>query len=135
MKLITLTRNGILLTAIFSCSFSLSAQNGMTQEQMQVMMENAAKMQACFENLKPGVMETLEQKSTQMQKEVRTLCEAGKRDEATQKAIQFGMEMQSSPEMQELRTCGEQAAAMMAGGFSAGGPGHEGESSHVCDNL
>lgn len=85
------------------------AQNfqGMNEQDMQKMMQQAMKAQACMEKIDQAELKALEQRSNEFDTEVRALCAAGKRDKAQKKAIKFGKEMAKKPVLQEMKKCGE----------------------------
>ncbi len=92
-----------------------AAQNyqGMNEEDMQKVMQQMQKMQACMQNVDQDKLKALEQRSKQFETKVKSLCANEKRDEAQKKAISFGMEMAKDPSMQQMRKCGELSKAMM----------------------
>ena len=130
------TRNSIIKSAstvflFISLTQILHAGNpGMTEEQMEQLMKNAEKMQACMAKMDQSAMQKLSDKGKKMQGELKSLCAAGKRDEAQSKAIKFGQEIATSKEMQEMKKCGEMAQQMMKQ-MPAASPG----SRHVCDGF
>ncbi len=92
-----------------------AAQNyqGMNKGDMQKMMQQMQKMQSCMQNVDQAKLKELEQRSNQLEAEVKSLCANGKRDKAQDKAISFGMKMMNDPEMQKMRKCGEMMKGMM----------------------
>jgi len=90
------------------------AQNyqGMNEEDMQKMMEQMQEMQSCMQNVDQGKLKVLEQRSYEIEAEVKSLCTSGKRDEAQKKAISFGKEVAKDPTMQAMRKCGEMMKGM-----------------------
>ncbi|MEN8262107.1 MAG: hypothetical protein ABFR82_01430 [Nitrospirota bacterium] len=92
-----------------------AAQNyqGMNEEEMQKVMQQMQKMQACMQNVDQDKLKVLEQRSNQFGAEVKSLCTSGKRDEAQKKAISFGKEMAKDPSMQAMKKCGELSKGMM----------------------
>ncbi|MGR8935137.1 MAG: hypothetical protein ACU837_12220 [Gammaproteobacteria bacterium] len=85
----------------------------MNQEQMQQMLQQLQGMQTCMQNIDQDEMRAFEQRAKQMEGEVRALCDAGKRDEATAKALAFGKEALNNKTMQEMRKCGEGMKSML----------------------
>ncbi len=88
-----------------------SAQNyqGMNEGDMQQMQ----KMQSCMQEVDQAKLKVIEQRSYQLEAEVKSLCAKGKRDKAQDKAISFGMEMMNDPEMLKMRKCGEMMKGTM----------------------
>jgi len=90
------------------------AQNyqGMNEGDMQKMMEQMQEMQSCMQNVDQAKLKVLEQRSYEIEAEVKSLCTSGKRDEAQKKAISFGKEVAKDPTMQAMRKCGEMMKGM-----------------------
>lgn len=100
-------------------------------EEMMLKMQN---MQTCMEGVDQAALQAFEQRSNQIDTQVKALCASGKRDEAQQMAISFGQEVAKTPALQEMKRCGE----MMEG---AAMPNNmpmvkdtDYSSHHVCDN-
>ncbi|MFA4916840.1 MAG: hypothetical protein WC560_09235 [Syntrophales bacterium] len=79
----------------------------MNQADMQKQMQQMQKMQACMQNVDQAKLKEIQQRSEQVNTEIKSLCKSGQRDKAQKKAISFGMEMVKDPTMQEMRKCGE----------------------------
>ena len=79
----------------------------MNQQDMQKMMQQAQKMQACMQKIDQAELEKLRVKAEAMSAEIQALCDAGKRDEALSTAIRLGRDMQSEPVMREMQGCSE----------------------------
>jgi hypothetical protein len=65
-----------------------------------------------MQNVDQGKLKVLEQRSYEIEAEVKSLCASGKRDEAQNKAISFGKEVAKDPTMQVMRKCGEMMKGM-----------------------
>jgi predicted transcriptional regulator len=93
------------------------AQNpmGMSQEDMQNMMQQMQQAQACMEKIDQSELEALEKKSKQFDAEMRSLCASGKRDAAQDKAMDYMREVVNSPVVKEAKRCGEMMKGMMQG--------------------
>jgi len=96
---------------------ALQAQNyqnyqNMSEQDMQKMMQQAQKMQECMMNIDQEKLRKIEQRSKQLDAELKALCAEGKRDEAQAKAISFGMELAEDPTLLEMRKCGEMYQGM-----------------------
>ena len=105
----------------------------MSDEQMQQMMQNAQQMQDCMGQIDDADMQAFEDKSEAMDKEIKALCAAGKRDEARAKAMAYGKEKTASPVMKAMKQCGDMAMKMMppaATAMTGASASH-----HVCDDL
>ncbi|MFA6162950.1 MAG: hypothetical protein WC685_05950 [Methylobacter sp.] len=99
-------------------------------EEMMLQMQN---MQTCMEGVDQTALQSFEQRSSQMDSELKALCASGKRDEAQQLAISFGQEMAKTSALQEMKRCGE----MMKGVAMPNMPivkDTDYSIHHVCDN-
>jgi hypothetical protein len=111
------------------------AQNvqGMSGQDMQSMMQKMQEMQSCIANIDQAELKALEQRSEKMEAEVKDLCSAGKRDEAQQKAMDFGREVSDSPAVQTMKKCTAGLEGMMPD-IGVGDILEELKDKHVCDN-
>lgn len=110
----------------------------MDKQQMQAMMQQAQKMQACMKNIDQSELQSFEQRGRQMATEVKAMCNAGKRSAAQSKVIAFSQEVAASPVLQKMKNCGEMMQGMMPKlpqmiqSYEA----KKGNSKlHICDNL
>ena len=109
------------------------AQQGMSQADMQQMMQQAKKMEACMANVDQAALTAMSKKAETMEQEVKSLCRAGKRDEAQKRAMKFGLEMAANEEMKKMLQCGEMMRGMMP---KIGMPTvEEMENRHICDGY
>jgi hypothetical protein len=91
------------------------------------------KMQSCMQNVDQEELKALEQRSYQMEADIKSLCANGKRDEAQEKAISFGKQMATAPAIQTMRKCGEMMKGMMPK-MPFMEQDKDYSSHHVCDN-
>jgi len=115
---------------------SVFAENmgGMSEEQMQQMMQQAQGMQTCMQNVDQAEMQAFEQRAKQMEADTQALCASGKRDEAMQLAMDFGKEMSGNKAMLEMKKCGEGMKNMVPKIAEAAQNGEHGKSGrHICD--
>jgi hypothetical protein len=131
----TFTPKFLALTLIATLSMAVQAGGGMSEEQMQHMMEQAQKMQECMARIDQSGLDALAARADAMEKEVKALCDAGKRDQAQKLAIKYGREISASPEMQALQKCGEMAQGMMQQMPMMSDLGQEYDDQHVCDGM
>lgn len=90
------------------------------------------KMEACMKNVDEAKLEELEQRSSKIEAEVKSLCASGKRAEAQAKAMTFAQEMAKNPTLQAMSKCGEMMKGMMPKvPFTDQGKVPSGR--HVCD--
>ncbi len=94
---------------------TVTAQNspGMSEKETQQMMQQIQNLQKCMQNIDQSEMKALEQRAKKFEKEVKSLCKKGQRDQAQKKAISFGMEVSKTPVMQKMKKCGEQMTGVM----------------------
>ena len=114
----------------------VSAQDfsGMDSQQMQAMMQNAQKMQTCMQNIDQSAMADLQKKGQKMAAEVKALCAAGKRSEATAKAMAYGQQMASDPSLKDMRKCSEMMGDVMPELMEIAAPYmDENSDQHICD--
>ena len=93
------------------------AQNpmGMNQQDMQKMMQQMHKAQACMEKIDQGRMQLLEQEATAFESKMRSLCAAGKRSEAQSQAIAFGQKMMNDIAVKQIQNCTKNMVDSMKG--------------------
>ena len=105
------------ITVLFICIFmpllSHAQQPNMNQEQMQQMMQQAQQMQDCFAKVDQQALMAIGEKAKAMESEIKSLCQAGKRNEAQSTAIKFGLAMSQDENVAAARECGKMAQGMM----------------------
>ena len=121
----------LILLMLLPASAALAAPQ-MSDEQMQQMMQNAQQMQDCMSQVDEGAMQAFEDRAEQMDKDIKALCAAGKRDEAQAKAMAYGKEMAASSTMKAMKQCGDMAMKMMSPAATA--VTGASASHHVCDD-
>lgn len=97
-------------------AFSAHAQQppaGMSQADMQRMMQGMQAMQQCMAKVDMAAMERLGQEGEKVQAEVESLCKAGKRAAAQARAMEFGMRVVKDPNMQTMQECSKQMQGML----------------------
>jgi hypothetical protein len=103
-------------------------------EGMQDLMQQAQKAQACMENIDESQFDTLEQEGKNMQSEIKSLCSAGKRDEAQKQAISYSKEMMARPEMQQIQKCSEMLRGMIPD-MPFDNFEEKYKNQHICDDI
>ena len=120
------------------------AQNpmGMSETDMQKMMQQMQQAQACMEKIDQSQLEALEKKSKQFEAEMKSLCASGKRDAAQDRAMDYMKEIVNSPVVKEAKRCGDMMKGMMDGmmqGMKQQGSilnqDKDYSNQHVCDSL
>lgn len=138
-------RNLIYLLILFPVIVFAQEQPGMppnmpmNMEEMQRNMQqmDMGKMQeamACMKNIDQSALEGLKKEGERMKAEVGALCKNGKRNEAQDKAMAYGKEMMSRPELMKMRECGKMMAGMMPK-MPFEHIEEKNKNSHVCDNF
>ncbi|MDP6150878.1 MAG: hypothetical protein QGH46_06580 [Gammaproteobacteria bacterium] len=95
----------LICTLLIAAGAAAQDPGRIDQQDMQKMMQQAQKMQACVQKIDQAELEKLRVKADVMAAEIQALCEAGKRDEALSTAIRRGRELQAEPVMREMREC------------------------------
>ena len=110
------------------------AQNypGMSEADMEKMMQQMQKMESCMKNVDQSKLQALEKRSRQVETEVKSLCASGKRDEAQKEAIAFGKEVVNNSAMKTMRTCGKMVKDVMPE-LSFTGLENYIKDRHICD--
>lgn len=126
-----------LLISVLLIPVTASAQNmgGMTEAQMQQLMQQAQTMQNCMANIDQAEWQAFQQKAEAMDAEVKALCAAGKRDAAMARAMAFGKDTAQSSIMQDMKKCGEGMKNMLPNLPKTVHPTEDisGKPRHICD--
>jgi predicted lipoprotein len=110
---------------------SLAVAQGMDEGQMQKMMQNAEKMQACMSQVDKSAMEAMARDAQAFQEKIKALCAAGKRKQAMSDAMAYGKQVNASADMKKMRECSKYMEGMMPD-IPVPDPENEG-GSHICD--
>jgi len=86
---------------------------GMSERDMQNMMQQMQEMQTCMQGIDQSRIQELEQRANRVEAKVNSLCTSGKRDEAQQEVIAFAQDFRSNPDIQLMMKCGEKMRGMM----------------------
>ncbi len=132
------------ITLLCLIPLSTFAQNpmGMSDADMQKMMQQMQKAQACMEKIDQSQLDALEKKAKQFEAEMKSLCASGKRAAAQERAMDYMKEVVGSPVVKEAKRCGEMMKGMMDGMMQ--GMNQQGSlmtedkdytNQHVCDSF
>ncbi len=121
------------LFLLIPCAAFAQNYQGMNEQDMQKMMEQMQKMQVCMQDVDQAELKTLEHRSKQLESDIKSLCAAGKRDEAQERALSFGRDVAKAPAMQKMKECGEMMKGMMPE-MPFTDLDKDYSSHHVCDN-
>lgn len=102
----------ILVLLLPVVTFAQTSQ-GMNEQDMQKLTQQMQRLQSCMQNVDQAELQEIQQRSVQVEAEIKALCAEGKRDEAQQRAISFGRDMVQNPTMQEMRSCGDMLKNIM----------------------
>lgn len=122
--------------ALAARALSAHAQTpgGFSQEDMQKMMQGAQAMQACMQSIDQAAMQRMQAESEQLQAELKSLCAAGKRDEAQGKVMAFGMKAAKDPAIKAMAECSKPMQGMLPQqALAYTDAEHEFADRHVCD--
>ena len=85
----------------------LMGQAAQHPEQLDFLLREAERLQACFTQIDPQARETLQVQGDQIAGAVRTLCVKGLREEAQTLALGGARTLLASPAARELQECGD----------------------------
>jgi len=116
------------------------AQNpmGMSEADMQKMMQQMQEAQACMEKIDQAELDVLEKKAEKFEAEMKSLCASGKRDAAQEKAMVYVKEIVNSSAVREAKKCGKKMKGMMQGMMHDApflNQDKDYSSQHVCDSY
>ena len=126
-------RNLIYLFILLPIGIFAQEQQGM-RPNMPMDMGKMQKAMACMKNIDRSALEGLREEGEKLKAEIGALCKSGKRNEAQDKAMVYGKEMMSRPELIKMRECGKMMAGMMPE-MPFEHIEKESKNSHVCDNY
>ena len=126
---------GVMVTLMLAAG--AAGAQGMSEADMQRMMQQAEKMQACMQQVDQAAMQAMQAEAEAKTAEIDGLCRAGKRDAAQKTAMQYGLEMAKDPNVARMRECSKMMQAAMANmpqmPRAAMPDVEELKSRHVCD--
>lgn len=128
------------IALLLSAPMTVLAQNpmGMSEADMQDMMQQMQKAQACMEKIDQSELQSLEQKAKQYEAEMKSLCASGDRDKAQEKAMTYAKDIMNHKAVKQARRCSEMMPGMMKGmmqNMSVMEQDKDYTKKHVCDSL
>ena len=126
-------RKLIYLLILFPVVVFAQKQPGMPPHMHMDMMKMEEAM-ACMKNIDQSALEGLREEGEKMKAEISALCKSGEREEAQDKAMAYGKEIASRPELLEMRKCGKMMESMMSG-LPFQHIEKETKNSHICDDF
>ena len=106
----------------------------MQRNMQQMDMGKMQEAMECMKKIDQSEFEGLKREGEKIKAEVGALCKSGKRNEAQDKAMAYGKEMMSRPELMKMRECSKMMAGMMPK-MPFERIEEENKNSHVCDNY
>ncbi len=124
-----------IFTAVFIATTAYAQPPaGMNAADMQKMMQGAQAMHTCMQNVDQAAMERFRIESEQLQTDIKSLCAAGKRDEAQNKVLSFGKKAAKDPAMKAMAECSKPMQGMLPQqAMPYADAEHEYANRHVCD--
>jgi len=124
----------IVILLLTPLAYAQNYQN-MSEQDMQRMMQQAQKMQACMQNVDQSKLQALGDEAKQVESEIKGLCASGERAKAEKKSFEFGQEINNNPDIAVIRKCSEMMRGIMPqmdfiDRNAEGKPG-----GHVCDDM
>jgi hypothetical protein len=110
----------------------------MNEADMQNMMQQMQRAQACMEKIDQSQLQELESRARQYEAEMKSLCAKGDRDAAQEKAMVYAKDIMNHPAVQEAKHCGEMMQGAMKGmmqDMSVMSQDKDYSKVHVCDAL
>ena len=127
-------RSMAILSLLVAVAASAQNYQGMSERDMQNMMQQMQGAQTCMQGIDQSRMKAFEQRATTVEAEVKSLCASGKRDAAQTKAVAFAQEMAGDPDIQKMKQCSEMMSGMMPTMPYMNQPGEpDASTGHVCD--
>lgn len=132
--------NRLAIALLLSAPMTVLAQNpmGMSEADMQNMMQQMQKAQACMEKIDQSQLDSLEVKAKQYEAEMKSLCASGDRDKAQEKAMIYAKDIMNHTAVKEARHCSEMMQGMMKGmmqNMSVMEEQKDYSKIHVCDSI
>ncbi|MDH5693907.1 MAG: hypothetical protein OEZ47_12460 [Gammaproteobacteria bacterium] len=115
---------------VFLFCLALSVQAEDMENGMQGMMRKLMEVEKCMANIDQAKFKDLEKRSEEVEKNIDTLCNGGKRDEAEKLADKFSKEMQGDDTVKKVVACAKPMDGMLNG---APFVERDKEAGHVCD--
>lgn len=124
----------LLLLLALAPSLVMAQNTAEMPQDMQKMMEQAMKAQACMQDIDTSEFDRIEQEGKAKEAEIKALCAEGKRDQAQDTALAYSRELMQRPTMQKVRECSEHLRGMLPtmpfDNFE-----QEFENKHICDEM
>ena len=107
---------------------------GMSEADMQRMMQDMQEAQACMQGIDQARLDAFSQRAQKLESEIKALCAKGERDAAEKKGLAFAREVNTDPDIQKMRKCGEKMRGMMPEmPFMAHADSQDTSGGHICD--
>ena len=120
-----------ILTLLLPAITMAQGYPGMSEADMQRMMQNMQGAAACMQGIDQARLEAFGQRAEKVESEIKALCAKGERDAAQSKGLSFAREVNTDPDILKMRKCGENMRGMMPFMAQAGSADASGK--HICD--
>lgn len=128
----------ISITTLLFMMVSLSSLAGVSEQHMQEMMQQAEAAQKCFATVDQSKFEQMQMEMQQIQAELKSMCDAGKRSEAMSAAMKQSKKYSNDAEIKKMKKCADMMKGMMANMPALPGidlPTGADKDKHICDAL
>jgi predicted transcriptional regulator len=88
---------------------------GMSEAEMQQMMQQMQEAQACMEKIDQAELDALEKRAKQFEAEMKSLCASGNRDKAQDRAMVYMKEIVNSSAVKDAKRRAEKMKGAMQG--------------------
>ena len=115
--------------------YSATSSNPYMGMNPQAMQRMAAETQTCMQNIDFAKLEKMKQQADNMMRKVKALCKNGKRDQAMQTGMAYGMKVKNDPELVKMRKCSSKMGNMMPNFLRFDPPSNKNKPTHICDEM
>ena len=129
-----LTISVLLLPVIAIAEGYPQGYQGMSEADMQRMMQNMQEAQTCMQGIDQDRLDGFRQRAERAESDIKALCAKGERNAAEKTGLAFAREMNTDPDIQKMRECGEKMRGMMPEmPFMAQAESPDTSGKHICD--
>lgn len=112
--------------------------NGVSNEQMQMVLQQAQGIQSCIKEMDKNGFSALNEEGKLVQKDIKALCKAGDREQAQYEAVQFAQKVKQSSAYQAMQQCASPMITGIANGLLQAAQSTDASGKpqvHVCDHI
>lgn len=131
---------GFCALMLSASAFAGGSPQGMSDADMQRAMQDAAKLQQCFNDAGgEHILQQFANDAAALNEKIVTLCKAGKRTEAEQAAVGYSKKMAEDMNMNTVKKCGKMAEEMVktlpVPQIQTSATDAQGNPKHLCDSI